>query len=115
MLLYEHRPWKRQDTYENRVFAVHPADLVAKLSQQQIEQRELVCDPLGAAPEVPFGHIYKPWQAFVCNCGIEGEIWSFSSIWLNNWGKEENFSGYVHVIEGNTGQYFLTEHQFGDD
>jgi hypothetical protein len=45
-------------------FAVTRDDLQTQLSIQEIEQREMVFDPLGAAPNVPFGHLNAAWKQF---------------------------------------------------
>lgn len=93
-----------------RVFSVEPANLIEKLTVAEIQNRELVSDPLGGAPEVPFGHLEKAWQKFLQKKGESDSVWSFSALWESNWGRKEEKSGYVFVNNENQnpGTFFLT-------
>lgn len=92
---------------DESVFAVEPAHLLERLSVEEVEARERVCDPLGAAPKRPFGHLHAAWRAFV-DGRVEGdELWSFSADWRTVWGALERRAGYVLVREGEPGEHFL--------
>ncbi len=43
---------------EEREFAVEREHLLERLTVQEIERREVVTDPLNAAPDLPFGHLH---------------------------------------------------------
>ena len=42
-----------------------------------VERENLVFDPLGKAPCVPFGHLHAGWLAFLDTLEPEEEIWEF--------------------------------------
>ena len=70
--------------------------------------REIVTDPLQAAPELPFGHLHAAWKEFLKGHADGGELWSFSARWQTTWGRKELRSGYVLVQNGSPGAHFLT-------
>jgi hypothetical protein len=91
-----------------REFAVEREHLLERLSIQQIERREIVTDPLGAVPQLPFGHLNATWLRFLKSLTDNAEIWSFSALWRKRWGGEELRCGYVAVSQGLPGNYLLT-------
>lgn len=93
---------------EEREFAVEREHLLERLTIHEIEKREVVIDPLKAAPELPFGHLNTAWQEFLKGCVEGNELWSFSARWETTWGRKELRSGYVVVQEGAPGAHFLT-------
>lgn len=70
--------------------------------------RELVFDPLGAAPNLAFGHINNKWREFLDYKVLEDSIWEFSTIWPDEFGLEDHFEGYVLVNGENIGKHFFT-------
>jgi len=93
---------------EEREFAVERQHLLERLTVQEVEMREIVTDPLQAAPELPFGHIHAAWKEFLKGHAEGGELWSFSARWQTSWGRKELRSGYVLVENGSPGAHFLT-------
>jgi hypothetical protein len=91
-----------------REFSVDSEHLLERLSVQAIEQREIVPDPLGAVPALPFGHLHDAWDRFVNDLPEGAEVWSFSSNWENRWGQKELRKGYVAVHDGKPGAYVST-------
>jgi len=96
------------DAEEEREFAVERQHLLERLTVQEVEKREVVTDPLKAAPELPFGHLNAAWKEFLNGQGDSGELWSFSARWQTTWGRKEIRSGYVMVQNGAPGAHFLT-------
>lgn len=92
---YEHREKKKEEP-----FSVKKEDLIKKLSIKEIENKEMTSDPLKAAPDVPFGFLNKKWTIFIKNMNPSDEIWSFSSQWQSEWGRNETYEGYVIVESG---------------
>lgn len=88
-------------------FAVTRGDLQTQLSVQEIEQREIVFDPLGAAPHVPFGHLNTAWKKFCEGMEPFDSLWSFTSHWTSAWGSKEIRQGYVIVRGGEIGRHFI--------
>ena len=80
---------------ERRDFAVDREHLQDRLTVQDIEQREMIIDPLDAVPELPFGHLNKAWTDFLKTYTEGDELWSFSARWQPKWGRPEIRSGYV--------------------
>ena len=95
---------------EEEHFKVAPQHLVERLTREAIETRETVQDPLQGAPEVPFGHLYPAWQAFLANHGraSQSELWSFSAQWQPPWGRQVRVEGYVLVQNGLPAHHFTT-------
>ena len=93
---------------EEREFAVERQHLLERLTVQEVEKREVVTDPLRAAPELPFGHLNAAWKEFLKGHADGGELWSFSARWQTTWGRKELRSGYVLVQNGSPGAHFLT-------
>ncbi|BDU55961.1 hypothetical protein [Limnohabitans sp. TEGF004] len=89
------------------IFEIQRKNLIEKLTVQEIEAREIVRDPLGAVPIVPFGHLNKGWRKFLDSTYKDFELWSFSAEW-DPWGGPEFRKGYVQVHQGWIGSYFLT-------
>lgn len=98
----------RNDFREEREFAVEREHLLKRLTVQEIERREVVTDPLKAAPELPFGHLNAAWQEFLNGLAEGTELWSFSARWQTTWGRKELRCGYVVVQDGAPGTHFLT-------
>ena len=53
---------------QDLVFVVERTHLLERLAVEEVEVRETVFDPLGAAPNLPFGHLHVAWRA-MCRSG----------------------------------------------
>ncbi len=104
--LFPERNSESGDT--KREFAVESEHLRERLSVQAIEQREIVPDPLGAVPALPFGHLHDAWARFVNDLPEGAEVWSFSAQWENRWRQKEFRKGYVAVHDGKPGAFVST-------
>jgi hypothetical protein len=80
---------------ESRVFKVRKEHLQERLCIADIEQREIVHDPLGAAPELPFGHLHAIWCDVKSSIKPGDDIWSFGASWDDDWGRPQVREGYV--------------------
>ncbi len=89
----------------DREFAVMREHLLERLTQAEIEQRERVFDPLGAVPDLPFGHLHAAWQGFLSDRPEGAELWSFSAPWGDR-RRRESLTGYVLVRDGVPGAWF---------
>ncbi|WP_448213529.1 hypothetical protein [Colwellia sp. MEBiC06753] len=65
---------------EPEPFSVKKADLIEQLTIEQIEQDEMVFDPLGAVPNVPFGFLNGAWIDFISKKDKDSTIWSFRAV-----------------------------------
>jgi hypothetical protein len=93
---------------EADTFKLKATDLVERVSLADIAQREMVHDPLGAAPEVPFGHAHAAWQKFIEALQPGDEIWLFSSQRTLSWGPLEHRRGYAIKRQGQISRHFIT-------
>ena len=93
---------------EADTFKLKAADLVERMILADIAQREMVHDPLGAAPQVPFGHAHAAWQKFTEVLQPGDEIWRFSAQRTLSWGPLEHRRGYAIQRQGQVGAYFMT-------
>jgi hypothetical protein len=91
-----------------RDFVVEQKHLLERLSVQEIEQREIVEDPLNAVPAFPFGHLHDAWARFVNDLPEGAEVWSFSAKWSTKWGGKELREGYAAIHQGVPGVFILT-------
>lgn len=93
---------------EEREFAVERCHLQARLTLPQIEACEVIVDPLGAVPGLPFGHLNAAWKTFIEGVDADDELWSFTAPWQTTWGSREIRTGYVVVRSGVPAAHFLT-------
>ena len=107
-------PAKAESLIEPMRFAVAEADLLLKLTVEEIEQLERVSDPLNAMPDLPFGHLNAAWTKFIAGCGPEDAVWSFSADWTSEWDRKEIREGYAIVKEEGVGPHFLTTWRMTD-
>ena len=89
-------------------FAVTRDDLQTQLGLQEIEQLEMVFDPMGAAPNVPFGHLNAAWKKFCEGLEPSDSLWSFTAPWTSAWGSKDIRQGYVIVRGEEIGAHFIT-------
>ena len=89
-------------------FAVHETDLERSFTLAEIEDRERVVDPMGAVPDLPFGHLNPAWRRFVDLQASGDTAWSFSTRRKSALGREEWCRGYVWVRAGSRGPVFVT-------
>lgn len=94
-------------TFDAPEFAVERTDLLEAMSVREVEQREKILDPLGAVPDLPFGHLNAAWEKFLEKMEPQDELWAFSAYWTL-WGRKEQRLGYVIVRGDVVGQHFLT-------
>jgi hypothetical protein len=92
---------------EDRGFVVRREQLVERLTVAEVERRELVSDPLKAAPELPFGHLNARWRRFRAEIRRQDELWSFTAPWTESWQKQV-MTGYVLVRGGEPGPYIFS-------
>lgn len=93
---------------EDVAFKVALADLLEKMSESQVESKEMVRDPNKGHTGVPFGHFNKYWVEFRGHLGPEDEIWSFKSEVADKWDRCEIKTGYVCVKNNESYSYILT-------
>jgi hypothetical protein len=100
---------RRQKQEEMKfTFSVLKQDLVEKLSISEIEYLEIVNDPLGAVPKVPFGHINIGWLTFKEKMSHSDEIWRYEKDFINRDDHTEKHEGYAIVKDNNIKEYFST-------
>lgn len=92
-----------------------PQYLVRKLSLIEAEQENLINDPLGLTPRLPFGHLNGAWTKFLSEFGLEdeNELWYFEiptdspiGDYLKSTGPT---SGYAKVVKGKVLSEFVIE------
>lgn len=107
-LQYKAEQRARAKREEADTFKLKPADLLEPMSLADIEQKEMVHDPLGAAPQEPFGHAHAAWQKFTQGLQPGDAIWRFSAHRTLSWGPQEHRRGYAVKRKGQVGAYFMT-------
>ena len=106
-LLERLRPQRRipYTSREPPPFVVTRADLQAPLSIAEIEVRERVLDPLGAVPDLPFGHLHAAWRRFTDDMPPETALAPFSR--LHKTYRTERYEGYAVVAGGAVQRWFV--------
>lgn len=99
---------ERQLKSEERSFAPNKGDLVDRFTVTEVEAHEIVDDPLGGAPRLPFGHLHEAWERFLTELPVGAQLWSYAVVWDNRWRAQEHREGYVAVIDGGIGPFFET-------
>lgn len=98
-------PWVLK---EETVFQVSAADLVRQTDVAAVELAEMVSDPMGAVPRVPFGFLNKVWREFVDSALPDAVLWTFETVWTDVWEDAYYRQGYVWVHDGKPGHWMLT-------
>lgn len=100
----------RQPGRDELDFEVAPAELGRRITVEEVEQLEMVDDPMHAAPRLPFGHLNHIWVQFKAVLEPGMELHTFSATY-RAWGGyiELTKRGYVIVIDGVPGRYHLAE------
>lgn len=101
-------------TPEPAEFHVTREHLLREMSIEEIEKSEMVSDPLGAAPPLPFGHLNGPWSHFKSGLAPDNTVWYFSAPWDDGWGSPEVREGYVIVRTDGVGSHFMTARRIVD-
>jgi hypothetical protein len=99
---------------EAAVFCVTHEHLLQETTVEEIETAEIVRDPLGAAPPLPFGHLNAAWSRFKCRLAPGDAVWRFSARWDEGWGRPEIREGYVVVRADGVGAHFETARRIVD-
>ncbi len=110
--IIEARQHKNEKSHKE--FAVNREHLQKQWSVAEIEIAEVVVDPLGAAPRLPFGHLNPAWENFKNSIEDGDQLWSFSAQWTTEWGRNEVRDGYVVFRGESIGPHFLTRWVFID-
>jgi hypothetical protein len=87
-------------------FSVKSSNLVDETSIAEIERTERVHDPLGAVPDLPFGHLSGAWERFVHELQPADRIWTFVADWAPDKGVKDRYSGYAVTRDGNVVSHF---------
>lgn len=88
---------KKNLTPEKKIGSVLKDDLVRQMTVDEIELQERVIDPMGAVPDIPFGHLNTTWLRFKGNMEPQDSIWTFSARRTSDWERREILEGYVIV------------------
>jgi hypothetical protein len=110
-ILYEKwtsRRDEKQRKSEERIFAPGKEDLVSSFTVEEIEAHEIVNDPLGGAPRLPFGHLHGAWEKFLMELPAGAQLWSYAVVWENRWRTQEQREGYVAIVDDGIGPFFET-------
>jgi hypothetical protein len=71
------------------------------------EAREMVIDPLGAVPTLPFGHLNAAWTEFTEELESGCELWSFRRHWVTEY-RNNVHEGYVALQSDKVGSHFVS-------
>jgi len=89
-----------------RVFVLKEDALLREMTVAEIEQANMVLDPLGAAPNLPFGHLHAVWVEFRERVEVGETLHLFESVGPNAFRKQLIW-GYA-VCKGGRVERFMT-------
>jgi hypothetical protein len=89
-----------------KVFVLKEEALLREMTVTEIEQANMVIDPLGAAPNLPFGHLHAVWVEFRDGLGVGETVHLFESVGPNAFRKQLIW-GYA-VCKGGRVERFMT-------
>lgn len=87
---------------------VKPEELLQQLNCEEIAAREIIEDPLGAVPALPFGHLHDAWLEFIGRLQPGDELWSFRAQRMELWDRDHVHEGYAVVRDGRPRSHFVT-------
>ena len=96
-------------------FMCKPEYLVRKITLIEAEQANIIEDPLGHAPTLPFGHLSQAWTKFLSEFGLEdeNELWYFEipvGSDIDDYDTATGpISGYAKVVGGKVVGEFVIE------
>mgnify|MGYP003334556811 FL=1 len=90
--------WRRKAKDKRAEFVVKRKYLKSPCQLSLVEQSNLVDDPLGAVPALPFGHLNAVWSDFVLKRPDAAELWSFACVWENRYGRKDQRQGYAWLL-----------------
>lgn len=93
---------------EDAVFRVRSKDLLRQTSVPEVEAVAHILDPMGAVPNLPFGHLHGVWQAFLHQRPPGAALWNFSCDHTSAWGNVTVKEGYVWVLGDERAPWMLT-------
>jgi len=100
--------WRSQRNLDRDSNLIERKHLLQRLTLEEIERREMVSDPLGAVPSLPFGHLYPVWAQIKANLKPRDQLWSFSGVWPGRSFNDESREGYVVRRWGRSRQRIVT-------
>lgn len=106
-----HDKWhtRREDQRrKDSVFRIRPEYLGQASSVADVERTAGVFDPLGAVPNVPFGHLHGAWTQFIDQRPEGAELHPFECVWVNFMREKRERKGFVWVTAGVYGPFWLT-------
>ncbi len=89
-----------------KVFVLKEEALVREMTVAEIEEANRVRDPLGAAPNLPFGHLHAVWVEFRDGLGVGEALHFFESVEPNAF-RSQLIWGYAVCKEGRV-ERFMT-------
>ena len=82
-----------------KVFMLKEEALIREMTVAEIEEANMVRDPLGAAPNLPFGHLHAVWVEFREGLRPQETLHLFESVGPNTFRKQLIW-GYAACREG---------------
>lgn len=64
---------------EEKVFVVQEAELNKQVTIAEVEQQNVIVDPMEAVPQVPFGYLNAKWVAFRDSLAPDETLWEYES------------------------------------
>jgi hypothetical protein len=100
---------------KDALFRVLPHDLRSPTTIEDVESANYVSDPLGAIPDLPFGHLNAVWADFLARRPADAELWHFACDWQSEWRTVFKRQGYVWVSGEKLNPWMLTQDDAEED
>lgn len=102
--------WHRRREEKRRLdceFRIRPEYLGKVTSVAYVALTSGVIDPLGAVPDAPFGHLYGAWCKFIDERPEGAVLHPFECVWVNFMREKRERKGFVWVMAGAYGPFWL--------
>lgn len=96
-LIFSRRAKQFRETEREREKRYRPkrSDLRTPMTVSEAELREAVSDPLGGAPELPFGHLNRQWLTFIQGARPSAMVWWYETTVRDRRGQDHVCKGYA--------------------
>jgi len=94
LLITDYKTAKKENDAA-KPFEVTRGHLIKPCSIEEIEAQAVVFDPIGGAPNIPFGHLNSVWVTYRDSLPKGATLWSFRGEWPRSQWRSKILDGYV--------------------
>lgn len=89
------KQFRETEREREKLYRPNRSDLRTPMTVSEAELREVVRDPLGGAPELPFGHLNRQWLTFIRGARPSAMVWWYETTVRDSRGQDHFCKGYA--------------------